>query len=164
MRPNGSGQRQITHLDGWQPGGAQYMPDSRTILFRAWKQEDEGKRSPMPMELFAIDHDGKNLKQLTNTGGTNWAPYPAPDGRHFAFVKVLPPRNFEIFLGDLQSDRQIRLTYSDAFDGFPAISPDGHWLLFTSSRDSTPENRGLTQYLMDISSLDVGPRPARGTQ
>ena len=97
MRPDGSEPFQITHLTGWQPGGAQFLPDSRTILFRAWKQEDEGKRSPMPMELFTIRHDGTALKQLTSDGGTNRAPYPAPDGRHFAFVKVLPPRNFEIF-------------------------------------------------------------------
>src|SRR5438552_260674 len=83
------------------------------------------------------------------------APCPAPDGRHFVFVKVLPPRNYEIYLGDLQSDAQIRLTYSDAFDGFPAISPDGRWLLFASSRDSKPDERLLTLYLMDISSLNL---------
>ena len=73
-------------------------------------------------------------------------------------MRVLPPRNYEIYLGDLLSDEQIRLTYSDAFDGFPAISPDGHWLLFTSSRDSKAEARSLSQYVMDISSLKVRPR------
>jgi Tol biopolymer transport system component len=141
------------------------LPDSKTILFRAWKTEDQGaKRGSLPMQLFTIQYDGSNLKQLTHDGGTNWAPYPAPDGRHFAFVKVLPPRNYEIFLGDLESDRQIRLTFNDAFDGFPAISPDGHWLLFTSSRDSTPEHRELTQYVMDISSMGIGPTAPSGTK
>ena len=75
------------------------------------------------------------------------------NGRHFAFVKVLPPRNYEIYLGDLESDRQVRLTYSDSFGGFPAISPDGRWLLFSSSRDSEVGTRQMTQYLMDISRL-----------
>jgi|WetSurMetagenome_2_1015567.scaffolds.fasta_scaffold31522_1 TolB protein len=161
MRPDGSNPTQITHLDGWQPGGAQYLPDSKTILFRAWRVEDEGKKGGMPMSLYTISHDGTGLRKLTNDPGTNWAPYPAPDGRHFAFVKVLPPRNFEIYLGDLESDEQIRLTRNDGFDGFPAISPDGRWLLFSSSRDSTPGARLLTQYVMDISSLGVGPRQKR---
>ncbi len=155
MRPDGSGEVQITRMDGWEPGGSFYMPDSRTILFRAWKTADQGKRG-LPMTLFTIKHDGTELRQVTHDEGTNWAPFPAPDGRHFVFVKVLPPRNYEIYLGDLQSDAQIRLTYSDAFDGFPAISPDGRWLLFASSRDSKPDERLLTLYLMDVSSLNLG--------
>ena len=154
MRPDGSGEVQITRMDGWEPGGAFYMPDSRTILFRAWKTADQGRRG-LPMTLFTIKHDGTELRQVTHDEGTNWAPFPAPDGRHFVFVKVLPPRNYEIYLGDLQSDAQIRLTYSDAFDGFPAISPDGRWLLFASSRDSKPDERLLTLYLMDVSSLNL---------
>src|SRR5262249_25402393 len=106
--------------------------------------------------LFTIKHDGTELRQLTHDDGTNWAPYPAPDGRHFAFVKVLPPRNYEIYLGDLQSSTQVRLTYSDAFDGFPAISPDGRSLLFASSRGSTPRGGRRTLYLREISSLNLG--------
>jgi len=56
---------------------------------------------------------------------------------------------------------QIRLTYNDAFDGFPSISPDGHWLAFSSSRGSTASERKMELYLQEISSLGVGPRPAR---
>ena len=155
---DGSDQTQITHLDGWEPGGVQYMPDGKTLLFRAWKTADQGKKKPTPMEIFTVKDNGSDLHQVTSDGGTNWAPYPAPDGRHYAFVKVLPPHNFELFLGDLESSDQLRLTYSDAFDGFPAISPDGRWLQFSSSRGSAPGSREMTIYLMDISSLNVGPR------
>jgi Tol biopolymer transport system component len=73
-------------------------------------------------------------------------------------VKV-PPRNYELFLGDLKSDEQNRRTYSDAVDGFPSISPDGYWLLVTSSSDAKPGTPGLRQYAMDISSWHV--RPSR---
>jgi Tol biopolymer transport system component len=114
------------------------------------------------MSIFTIQDDGTQLRKVTNDDGTNWSSYPAPDGRHFAFVKVLPPHNFEIYLGDLQSETQVRLTYNDAFDGFPAISPDGYWLLFSSSRDAAPGTRALTEYLMDISSLGIGPPAAHG--
>lgn len=158
MRPDGGAPFQIIHMDGWQPRRAQYLPDSETILFLAWRVEDQGKTGGLAMTLFTIRHDGTGQRRLTSEGGTNWAPFPAPDGRHDVFVKVLPPRNYELFLGDLESDKQVRLTYSDAFDGFPAISPDGRWLLFTSSRDSDPAVRRLTQYVMDISSLGAGPK------
>ena len=153
---------QITHMDGWEPGGAQYLADGKTILFRAWKSTDQGKkRSGLPMEIFTIKDDGTDLRQITNDGGTNWAPFPAPDGRHYVFVKVLPPRNYELFLGDLETSDQVRLTYNDAFDGFPSISPDGRLLQFTSSRASSPKERLLTLFLMDISDLNVGPKSAK---
>ncbi|HTS87780.1 MAG TPA: hypothetical protein VMG41_04745 [Gemmatimonadales bacterium] len=161
MRPDGSDQFQITHTDDWQEGGAFYLPDSKTIIFRAWKRADQGKSRSLPMSIFTIRDDGTGLRQITHDSGTNWSPYPAPDGHHFVFVKVLPPGNFEIYLGDLESDEQVRLTYNDAFDGFPSISPDGHWLLFSSSRDTPHGQRALGEYLMDISSLHIGPPPPR---
>ena len=158
MKPDGSDPVQITHLDGWQPGGAFVFRDSKTIIFRAWRTADAvARKSPLPMVLFTINDDGTGLRQLTHDDGTNWSPFPAPDGHHYVFVKVLPPHNFEIFLGDLNSDEQLRLTYNDAFDGYPSISPDGHWLIFTSTRDSAPGAHSTGVYLEDISSLHIGP-------
>jgi TolB protein len=158
MNPDGSDPVQITHLDGWQPGGAFVFRDSKTIIFRAWRTADAvARKSPLPMVLFTINEDGTGLRQLTHDDGTNWSPFPAPDGHHYVFVKVLPPHNFEIFLGDLNSDEQVRLTYNDAFDGYPSISPDGHWLIFTSTRDSAPGAHSTGVYLEDISSLHIGP-------
>lgn len=157
MRSDGTGETQITHTPELQEGGSFYMPDSETILYRAWKREDQGQRG-MPMQIYTIKHDGTGTKQITNEPGTNWAPHPAPDGRHFAFVKMLPPHNFEIFLMDMKTGEQTRLTYFDGFDGFPAFSPDGKTLAFASSRDATPGERKLFTYTMDVSSLGLGPK------
>ncbi len=152
MRPDGSGPLQITHTPEWQEGGAFYMPDGETILFRAWKRADQDERST-PMALFTIQHDGTELRQLTDASGTNWAPYPSPDGRHCVFVKVLPPHNYELFLLDLETLEQTRLTFDDAFDGFPAFSPDGRTIGFSSSRGAEQGSRSLSIYLMDVGSL-----------
>lgn len=157
MRPDGTGEVQITRTPDWQEGGAVYLPDSRTIIFRAWKIQDEGQRG-LPMTIFTIRHDGTDLRQITTEPGTNWAPFPAPDGKHFAFVKLLPKGNFEIFMMHLETRAQRRLTFHEAFDGFPAISPDGRLLAFASSRDAKPGERKLFMHLMDISSLGVGPQ------
>jgi Tol biopolymer transport system component len=156
MRPDGTEEFQITCFEGWEPGGAFYLPDNRTIIFRAWKSVDQGKPGGLPMSIFTVRDDGTQLRRIAHDEGTNWAPYPAPDGHHFAFAKMLPPRNFEIYLGDLNSPAQIRLTHNDAFDGYPVISPDGRSLLFASSRDAKPGERALTLYMMDISSLNLG--------
>jgi Tol biopolymer transport system component len=113
MNPDGSNPVQITHLDRWEPGGSFVFGDGKTIIFRAWRTEDsKAKKHPLPMDLFTIQSDGTGLRQLTHDGGTNWSPFPAPDG---------------------------------------------HWLIFTSTRDSTPDSHLTGVYLEDISSLHVGP-------
>ena len=161
MKSDGTGEKQVTFTYDWQEGGAQFMPDSNTILYRAWKREDQGQRM-MPMQIFTVKRDGTDRKQITSEAGTNWAPFPAPDGRHFAFVKILTtpggPPNWEIFMMNIETGKQTQLTFNPRFDGFPAISPDGHWLTFSSGRDAKPGERTLYQYVMDISSLDVGPK------
>jgi len=154
MRPDESGETQITFTKDWQEGGSFYI-DNETIIFRAWEINKQAK-SGMPMTIFTINHDGSGLKQITHDDGTNWAPHPAPNGDHFVFVKVLPPRNFEIYLMSIKTGKQTRLTFNDAFDGFPVISPDGKLLTFSSNRDAPPGNRRLSPYIMDISSLHLG--------
>ena len=159
MKSDGTDPKQITFTDEWQEGGAQFMPDSNTILTRAWKREDQAQRM-MPMQIFTVKRDGSDRKQITSEAGTNWAPFPAPDGKHFAFVKILtdtPRPNWEIFMMDMETGKQTRLTYNPSFDGFPSISPDGKLLAFSSGREARPGERKLYEYVMDISSLGVGP-------
>ncbi len=157
MPADGSGEeQQITFTDGEQEGGAFYMPDSETILFRSWDISSQGQRG-MPMTIYTINHDGSGKKQITTEDGTNWAPFPAPDGEHFAYVKVLPPHNFEIYLRSLETGEETRLTYNDRFDGFPSISADGKWMTFSSGRQAEEGKRELHQYMMDLSSLEIGP-------
>ena len=154
MHPDGRDEIQITHTPDWQEGGAFYLPDSETVVFRAWKLQDQAKRST-PMTIFTIKHDGTQRTPVTQDKGTNWAPYPAPDGKHIVFAKVIPPHNFEVFVMNLENGNQKQLTYHDGFDGFPSISPDGRLLSFSSSRDAAPGERKLSIYLMDISSLKL---------
>ncbi len=155
MAPDGTGARQITFTPDWQEGGAVFLPDSRTIITRAWKKSEEGSPT-RAMHLFLLREDGSGLRQITFEDGVQWAPYPAPDGAHAAFVKVLPPRNYEIFLLDLATGEQTRLTADAAFDGFPSISPDGRLLAFSSTRGGAPGTRTMSLWLMDVSSLGLG--------
>jgi TolB protein len=166
MDPDGGHQKQITFTDDWQEGGAQILPDSETIITRAWLREDQGQgRGMLPMQIFTLKRDGADRRQITSDEATNWAPYPAPDGRHFVYVRVLTEPdgrpNWEIYLRDMVTGEEMRLTFDPAFDGFPSISADGHWMTFSSSRGGKPGERALYQQIMDISSLGLGLGPKK---
>lgn len=154
MHPDGSEQQQITFTPDWQEGGSFFI-NNETIICRGWELEKQAPRG-MPMSIFIMNSDGSERVRITSDSGTNWAPFPAPDGDHFVFVKVIPPHNYEIYLMSLSTGEQKRLTYNDAFDGFPAISPDGKLLTFDSNRDDKGGKMKLRPFLMDISSLNLG--------
>lgn len=168
IRPDGSGEQQITHTEDWQEGAPFYMPDNETIMFRAWqtsvknelrKTQSQGRgRWITPMTVFTIRQDGTGLKQRTFDRDMNWAPFPAADGRHYVFVRALDGNNWEIFLGDLAGGAPQRLTYHPHFDGLPSLSPDGRKMVFARQGDGGD----FAVHVMDVSSLNLGPDHYKG--
>ena len=157
MRLDGSEEQQITFTDEWQEGAPFYLPDNETILTRAWKRSEYGKIRPTPMTVFTVKHDGsEDPVPRTFDRDMNWAPYPAPDGRHYVFVRVVENNNWEVFLGDLAGGEPVRLTHNEGFDGFPSLSPDGTKMLFARA-EGEGFMSGLHTWVMDVSSLNLGP-------
>ncbi|WP_292223610.1 hypothetical protein [Brevundimonas sp.] len=154
----GGDQRQITFTNEWQEGGAFFLPDSDRILLRAWKKSEFGQVRPTPMTLFTIRKDGTDLRRHTSGDGMHWAPFPAPDGRHYVYVQALDAQNWAIYLGDFAGGVPRRLTFAPGFNGFPSISPDGTKLLFARFAVDKDGQRGLATFVQDVSSLNIGPR------
>jgi TolB protein len=161
MRSDGTGEQQITFTDDWQEGAPNYLPDNETLLYRAWKRSEYGKIRPTPMTVFTIKHDGTATTARTFDRGMNWSAYPAPDGRHYVFVRVVEDNNWEVFLGDLAGGEPVRLTFNPGFDGFPSISPDGKKMLFARSTGGGFMSN-LYTHVMDVASLNLGPERYRG--
>jgi len=148
MDIDGSNVKQITHNVGYD-GGAFFSPDGSKIVFRAHhpeKQEDieeyqnlldERLIQPSKMEIFVCDADGSNMKQVTNLGGANWAPFFHPSGEKIIFSSNFESERgfpFHIYMIDLDGENLQRITNSGTFDSFPMFSPDGKYLVFSSNR------------------------------
>ena len=154
MRPDGTGEFQVTRTDDWQEGAPFFMPDSEHIIFRAWRRADYKNVKPTPMTIFTIKRDGTDWRRHTYDNGMNWQPVPAPDGRHYVYVKALTEKNWEIYLGDLAGGEPRRLTYYDNIDLLPQVSPDGRKMNWARARG--PGMQGIRTYIMDVSSLNLG--------
>lgn len=155
MKSDGTEEHQVTKTKGWQEGAPFFMKDNNTIIFRAWRTEDAGKK-PVPMTIFSIAKDGTNWRRHTFDGGMNWHPTPAPDGRHYVYVRAVTPTNWEIFMGDLAGDPPRRLTYNDQIDILAHISPNGKKMNWGRATGQSFMSN-IKTFVMDISSLDVGP-------
>jgi Tol biopolymer transport system component len=153
MQADGSGVRRLTTRPG-PDGGPFFSFDGRSIVFRgrpleAGKELDEyrallkeGLWRPTQLELFVMDRDGRNLRQVTRLGGANFAPSWHPDGKRLIFASnVHDPkgRDFDLYLVNLDGTGVERVTYNGTFDGFPMFSPDGKHLVFASNRQAAAE-------------------------
>jgi Tol biopolymer transport system component len=147
MNLDGSDVRRLTNEPGYD-GGAFYSPDSKLIVYRASRPKDDalvrykellgkGLIEPRALEIFVMNADGSNKRQVTNNGAANFAPFFTPDGKRIIFSSNLSDpkgRNFDIYLVNVDGSGLERVTFSDTFDGFPMFSPDGKKLVFASNR------------------------------
>jgi len=156
MRADGTDEFQVTRTEDWHEGAPFFMPDNERIIFRAWRAAEFGKIRPTPMTIFTIKKDGSDWRRHTFDRGMNWHPHPAPDGRHYVYVKALDEGNWEIYLGDLAGGEHRRLTYYDGLDILAMVSPDGKKMNWGRATGEGFRG-GFRTFVMDVSSLDIGP-------
>ena len=154
MAPDGSDVQRLTNRIGYD-GGAFYSPDGSQIVWRAHYPEpgpeqddylrllEQGLLRPGELDIYVMDADGSNMRQVTHLGGANFAPYWHPDGKRILFSSNHEDpngREFEIYMIGVDGTGLTRITHSEAFDGFPVFSPDGRYLAFGSNRNNAGTN------------------------
>jgi Tol biopolymer transport system component len=150
MDIDGKNVKQITHELGYD-GGAFFSPDGRKIVFRAsrFKTDEEKKEytdylkqglvAPTAMEIFICNVDGSDLKQITNLGKANWAPFYHPSGKKIIFSSNHKGKRgfeFNLFMINEDGSGLEQITFDKVFDSFPMFSPDGRKIIFSSNRNN----------------------------
>jgi Tol biopolymer transport system component len=151
MRPDGSELRRLTHEKGYD-GGAFYSLDGTQIVYRAHHPKDatelaryekllaDGLIEPSTLEVFVMNADGSNRRQVTSNRAANFCPFFHPDGKRIIFSSNLDDpkgRNFDLFLIRVDGTGLERITTDPSFDGFPMFSRDGKKLVFGSNRNAS---------------------------
>jgi Tol biopolymer transport system component len=91
------------------------------------------------MELFVCNIDGSNMRQITNLGKANWAPFYHPSGRKIIFSSNHHGSigfQFNLFMINEDGSGLEQITFDPVFDSFPMFSPDGKRLIFSSNRNN----------------------------
>ena len=150
MDLEGGNVTRLTDTPGYD-GGPFFSPDGSQIVYRSHHPEGRelaefrqllarGLVRPGQLEVWVMDADGQNQRQVTELGCASFAPFFHPSGQKILFSTNYPDprgREFDIWLVNLDGSELERVTWSKEFDGFPMFSPDGKRLVFASNRHNS---------------------------
>lgn len=153
MNLDGTRVRRLTDEVGYD-GGAFFSPDSKRIVYRAWHPTDQAALDryrellaqrlvePGQLEIFVMNADGSDKRQVTSNGASNFSPFFHPDGKRIIFSSNVETRgeggrpSFHLYLIGDDGAALERLTTEGHFNSFPMFSPDGKRLVWVSDRNA----------------------------
>lgn len=110
------------------------------------------------LNIFVMDADGSNARQLTNLPGFNGYAAWSPDGERIAFTTNPQKENFGARILVMNTDGSNQTLVTDFSSGLPHWSPDSKQLVMESDRDVT--TAGVSEiYVIDVD----GSNPSRLT-
>ncbi len=154
MDANGKNVKRLTNELGYD-GGPFWSYDGKQIVYRAYHPQTEKEKAdyigllkqnlirPTVLEIWVMNADGSNKRQVTHLNKASFAPYFFFDGKRIIFASNFADpkgRDFDLYMINVDGGGMERITYNNTFDGFPMFSPDGRKLVFASNRNGKKEH------------------------
>ncbi|SLM46356.1 TolB protein, periplasmic protein involved in the tonb-independent uptake of group A colicins [Nitrospira japonica] len=90
-------------------------------------------------ELYVMDYDGYDARQLTADGFLNLMPRWSPDRRFLVFTAYRDRNTQDIDMIELATGKRWTIFSQGGLNITPALSPDGNFLAFASSHEGNSE-------------------------
>jgi TolB protein len=154
MDADGRNVKRLTNELGYD-GGPFWSYDGKQIVYRAYHPQTEKEKAdytsllkqnlirPTVLDIWVMNADGSNKRQVTHLNKASFAPYFFPDGKRIIFSSNQADpkgRDFDLYMIKVDGSGMERITYYESFDGFPMFSPDGKKLVFASNRHNAKPN------------------------
>jgi TolB protein len=151
MDINGKNPVAITDKTSMLVQDARWSPDGKYIA-ASLVETCPSTATVCNYDIYVMNKDGTDLKNLTNTQASEWVPEWSPDGQKIAFASDRDGDS-EIFIMNQDGSELVQLTHNSRFDGYPCWSPDGSKLAYSAE----DEKGNWDIYFMNADGSD--PRP-----
>lgn len=161
INDDGTSLQRLTNTP-FSDGAPQWSPNGKTIAFHR-DLHSAGAGKGQQYDLFIMNADGSNPRNLTNHPALDAYPSWSPDGRYLAFTSSRGGRGTaEIFVIHISSGEVRQLTDYAKRDGYatsPSWSPDGKQIAYELSLP----DRDRDIYIMDADGKNARPltKPAK---
>jgi TolB protein len=147
---DGTGLKRLTDGKGYNAEGS-YSPDGKSIVFCSNRSGENN------LELYIMDADGKNVRQLTHAPGCyNGGPFFSPDGKRVIFRSDRKKKDhLQLFV--IQADGTGEKALTDDLNWVfwaPYWYKDGKHIVYTAADHSNPAAR--PNYDLYWMNLDTG--------
>jgi Tol biopolymer transport system component len=146
MRADGSDARSLTPGSTGYSGYPSFSGDGKRIVFR------RGTNPIANIDLYLMNNDGSNVRQLTNDPANDLFPSFSPTTEQIAFLsnRANPQSSaYDVYLMELNADQtpgSVRaVTRNDVQEGHLAFSYDGRWLVFASEMGGLNDEEPLVR-------------------
>ncbi len=141
----GTGLRKLTDAPGYD-AEACYSPDGKMIVFASnrvgysapLEEKDRQifeKDPSYMMDIYLMNADGTNVRELTDVKGYDGGPFFSWDGTKICWRRFTPDGvKAEIFTMNADGTNQRQLTRLDAMSWAPFFHPSGDYLIFATNK------------------------------
>jgi Tol biopolymer transport system component len=141
---DGSNLVNLTHTDGYDAEGS-YSADGSQILFASNREAYQRPLSLAEqklldadksyfMDLYIMNADGSNVRQLTHSPGYDGGPFFSPDNSKIVWRRFNPDGNSaEVWTMNVDGSNQRQLTADGMVDWGPYYHPSGEYIIYSSN-------------------------------
>jgi Tol biopolymer transport system component len=142
---DGTGLQRLTDAPGYDAEGA-FSPDGKQVVFCSLRAayghelsaENKARLEKDPAwfgDIYLMNADGSNVRQLTKEPGYDGGPFFSPDGQRIIWRRFdASGMNADVFTMKLDGSDVRRLTDFHSMSWAPYFHPSGQYVVFTSNK------------------------------
>ncbi len=127
----------LTNADGYDAEGA-WSKDGQLIAYC----HDDGTPEKADPNIWLMNGDGSNKRQLTDTPGYDGGPFVSPDSKWIIFRSDrAKPEMLQIYVMDIEGKQQQALTEGEGVHWGPYWHPTAPYIIWSGADHSNPRER-----------------------
>lgn len=168
-KADGSGAVNLTKSPGYDAEGA-VSPDGKQIVFcslrgaygRELNAEEKARLEKDPAwfgDIYIMNADGSNVRQLTKSPGYDGGPFFSPDGSRIVWRRFdASGMNADVFTMKTDGTDVRQITDFKCMSWAPYFHPSGKYIIFTANK------HGFENFELFIADAEGGKEPVRVTE